>query len=297
MRVVQISDTHITADPGDQTVIEMLGDIELVDSAATLDQVLADIAALDPPPDFVAATGDLGDRGHPASYRRLRSQLAALGVPVFAIPGNHDLPDAFDEHLPGGNVELGRCVAGADWTFLFARSGNTEWGELSRPHLDELARWAATGAGQVMLFVHHPPVSLHAGYLPDAGFLADDIAELAQRVPISLMAAGHVHGAHDVALGAIPLHTAPSTFMGANGPGYRIFDFTKDAYTTEVRSFPHLSAMNDEKRDKLMAALKPRIARMQAHTPVRDSEEHARGEVLEWQREADQRRGRAPRDQ
>jgi len=90
MRVVQITDTHVPADARDQTVLEMLCAVETVDPVVNLQIILDDIRTLDPPADFVIATGDLADRGHPASYRRLRDLLEPLEVPVYASPGNHD---------------------------------------------------------------------------------------------------------------------------------------------------------------------------------------------------------------
>lgn len=295
MRVVQISDTHITADPADQTVLEMLGGIELTDSAANLARILEDIASLDPLPDFIAATGDLGDRGHKSSYLRLRSMLNQLPVPVYAIPGNHDLPDALDAHLPGGNVSLGHVIERNNWTFLFARSGNTEWGELGARKVAALRDAAAARQGErVFLFMHHPPVTLHQGYLPDAGFLEADVHAVIAGHDVAAISAGHVHSANELAFGAASLFTAPSTYMGAPGPGYRIFDFEGTSFSSSVRTFPELNAMTDAKRDKLMASLKPRVERMMKIVPQRDDEKHARHEVLEWQREADQRRGRQP---
>ena len=82
MRAVQITDTHVPADAGDQTVLEMLCAVQTVDPVVNLQIILDDIGTLDPAPDFVIATGDLADRGAPASYHRLRALLEPLDVPV-----------------------------------------------------------------------------------------------------------------------------------------------------------------------------------------------------------------------
>ena len=37
--------------------------------------------------------------GDPAAYERWRERFLPLGVPVWVLPGNHDLTDAFDAHL------------------------------------------------------------------------------------------------------------------------------------------------------------------------------------------------------
>lgn len=42
-------------------------------------------------PDIVVASGDFTQRGTPAEFEMARAFLGTLGVPVFAVPGNHDL--------------------------------------------------------------------------------------------------------------------------------------------------------------------------------------------------------------
>jgi 3',5'-cyclic AMP phosphodiesterase CpdA len=43
-------------------------------------------------PGLVAATGDLTHRGRPDQHERAAELLQGLGVPVLAVPGNHDIP-------------------------------------------------------------------------------------------------------------------------------------------------------------------------------------------------------------
>jgi 3',5'-cyclic AMP phosphodiesterase CpdA len=43
-------------------------------------------------PDLIVATGDLTHRGLPAQHLRAAELLRGLGVPVLAVPGNHDIP-------------------------------------------------------------------------------------------------------------------------------------------------------------------------------------------------------------
>jgi Icc protein len=293
MRVVQITDTHVKADRDDLAVIEWFGGVTLHDPADSLAFLLGEIDSLDVRPDLVVASGDLADRGHPAAYRTLNGMLDDLGVPVLAIPGNHDLIDNFDAHLPGGVVELGTMHEADGWTFLFARSGNTEWGELGTAQVERLSAQLATRTNEnIFVWTHHPPMNLMGPYGPDAPFLAEDIGVLHDRHGVRGIAAGHVHGEHNVHLGSIPVHATPSTFMGAGGPGFRIFDFTTNGFTTTVRSWPERSTMTDEKRDTLVANLGARTRQMAAEPVERDLEAHARAHVLEWFEEAESRRGR-----
>jgi Icc protein len=296
MRVVQITDTHIKADPDDLAILEWFGGITLHDPADSLSGILADIAALDVRPDLVVGTGDLADRGHPDAYRRLNAMLNELGIPTLVIPGNHDLPEAFDAHLPGGVVELGTFVEAGGWSFVFARSGNTEWGELGATQLGALdARLATRRHDNLFVWMHHPPVDLMAGHGPSAPFLGEDIDELHGRHAIRGIAAGHVHGPHDVAFGEIAVHASPSTFMGGGGPGFRVFDFTPDGYRTEVHSRPERSTLTDAKRDTLVANMRARHATQVPDPVERGREHHAVDHVTAWREEAETRRGRPPR--
>jgi 3',5'-cyclic AMP phosphodiesterase CpdA len=46
-------------------------------------------------PDLIVASGDLSHRGRRPQLARAAALLGALGGPVLAVPGNHDLPYAF----------------------------------------------------------------------------------------------------------------------------------------------------------------------------------------------------------
>jgi 3',5'-cyclic-AMP phosphodiesterase len=280
MRVVQITDTHVPAGDRDQTVLEMLCAVETVDPVVNLQIVLDDIRALDPAPALVLATGDLADRGHPASYRRLREMLEPLDIPVYASPGNHDLADELARHLPGGNVAVVDSFERDGWQFVFADSGNTEWGELSREQVQALDRvMSERTVDNVVLCIHHPPVAVHA-VMPAPQFLADDLAPLLRAHPVRAVVSGHVHSAADLALGDVPVHTGPSTYLGAPGPGYRIFDFDGDHYRTETRTFS-LFTMTDDNRQRLIEASRRRA---RAHgAPVRGHQAEARAVVVDWQ--------------
>jgi 3',5'-cyclic AMP phosphodiesterase CpdA len=56
-----------------------------------LEPGLADlIARIDP--ELIVASGDLTHRGRPEQHERVAAFLQSLGRPVFAVPGNHDIP-------------------------------------------------------------------------------------------------------------------------------------------------------------------------------------------------------------
>ena len=60
-------------------------------------------------PQLVIASGDLTHRGRVDQHDRALAFLRALGPPVLAIPGNHDIPYAFPARFTSPWAEFERC--------------------------------------------------------------------------------------------------------------------------------------------------------------------------------------------
>ncbi|HUJ55845.1 MAG TPA: metallophosphoesterase [Gaiellaceae bacterium] len=73
-RFLHVSDLHVGKD-------------EEVETAAALARLVEEIG-----PQLVVASGDLTHRGTRAQHERAAELLRALGPPVLAVPGNHDVP-------------------------------------------------------------------------------------------------------------------------------------------------------------------------------------------------------------
>jgi 3',5'-cyclic AMP phosphodiesterase CpdA len=76
-RILHISDLHL----GHGTVSEPL---------TALRELVPELA-----PEILVVTGDLTHRGRRPELERARDLLEGVGVPLLAIPGNHDIPYAF----------------------------------------------------------------------------------------------------------------------------------------------------------------------------------------------------------
>ncbi len=79
MIIAQISDTHLTLDTPD-------ADQRISDFALTI----ADINALDPPPDVIVHTGDIVHNGRQDEYAQAVAILAKARAPVYVLAGNRD---------------------------------------------------------------------------------------------------------------------------------------------------------------------------------------------------------------
>lgn len=64
----------------------------------TLDRLRTAVAVANDHADAALVAGDLTRDGHPAEFDAVDDALDGLSVPWRALPGNHDVPKAFDDH-------------------------------------------------------------------------------------------------------------------------------------------------------------------------------------------------------
>jgi Icc protein len=213
MLIAQITDTHIVA-PG------MLF-MDVVDTASALERAVSALNRLDPRPDAVVLTGDLVESGRPEEYDHLRSLLAPLRIPVFAIPGNHDarepMRDAFagDGYLPREGflnyviddyplriIALDTLIPGEGGGLLC--SDRLRW-------IDEILAQAPDRPCLVMM--HHPPFVTGIARMDRAGLTGTPaFAEIVRRHPqIERILCGHLHRAIESRFAGTIAGTAPST--------------------------------------------------------------------------------------
>src|SRR5215467_106497 len=108
LRFAQISDSHIGFDRPANT-----------DVTGTLRAAVAKIKAAPEPPAFVLHTGDLTHLSKPAEFDTLQQVLSELSLPVFYVPGEHDvLEDDGKSYL----ARFGKGTQGAGW-YSFDQNG------------------------------------------------------------------------------------------------------------------------------------------------------------------------------
>lgn len=204
MRVLQISDLHIVPDPGER--------IYGVDSFDSLSRVLEDARSAEP--ELVVATGDLVERGDEASYRRLRTLLRSLGVPVVVLPGNHDSLRGMATALCDDRILFPKAYDAGGWRFvvLNSRVRGAPHGEVCADAQAELDRLLAEAAGRpAVVALHHSPISPCPSFgcqLVGAGSLLD---RLSCHANVKAVVAGHSHIEAEAAYRGIRVVTTPST--------------------------------------------------------------------------------------
>ncbi len=194
MLIAQISDLHVQPEPGPGSDF---------DTRASLANVVAAIQALDSPPDFIIATGDLVNDGTDAEYAVLRETLAPLTAPLLLIPGNHDargpLKSAFRDHdyLPRGGDRLsyalehnGRRLIGLD-TLVEGQDP----GRLGDKQLSWLGETLRANTAPTLIFLHHPPFLTGIPGFDRIGLTDGDglRAVVSRHKHVAGVLAGHVH--------------------------------------------------------------------------------------------------------
>ena len=212
--IVQITDLHVVPEgtllPGDLDPVPPL--VAVLDALLTAGDRIA----------AVLFTGDLVDRGDPASYRRLRGivepVIERLGVPALFAAGNHDDRSALREHLLGvapstEPLDHVTRIGGVRVIVLDSTVPGHAHGELTDDQLDWLADELATAAPDgTVLALHHPPLPspsrlLQGIELRDRAGLGDVLAGSDVRVVLC----GHTHVTSAGTLAGIPVWVGAST--------------------------------------------------------------------------------------
>lgn len=216
---VQVSDSHIGfAKPFNP------------DARVTFRDAVAKIAALPTKPDFIVHTGDVSHLSKDEQWDDADQIVAAAGVPVFHIPGEHDVLDE-----GGGKAFLaryGKGTKGAGW-YSFDHGGvhfvalvnvvNLKAGGLGSLGPDQLAWLKADLAGRgsstpIVVFAHIPLWALY----PDWGWATDDGAQalaLLKRFGSVTVLNGHIHQVQQKVEGHVAFYTARSTAFPQPAPG------------------------------------------------------------------------------
>ena len=218
LRFVQISDSHIGFDKPANT-----------DVTATLRAAIAKIKAEPEQPSFVLHTGDLTHLSKPAQFDTLQQVMSELALPVFYVPGEHDvLEDDGKSYLQ----RFGRGTQGAGWhsfdqngihfiglvNVVDLKAGGL--GTLGPAQLEWLEKDVKRlkSSTPIVVFAHIPLWSVY----PDWGWGTDDsaraLSSLKRFGSVSVLN-GHIHQVMQKVEGHVTFHTAMSTAFPQPAPG------------------------------------------------------------------------------
>jgi Icc protein len=214
MLIAQITDCHIV-EPGSLVA-------DRIDPSVGLLAAIELINGLDPLPDLVLATGDLVNDGARAQYDQLMVLLAALSVPVLAIPGNHDVRTELRERfpsLPSGGAddpvdyvvdEHPVRLIGLDTTIPGRNDGQVT--AVQMHWLDD--QLSAEPERPTVIFQHHPPFRSGIPWMDrDNGFAGSELEAdvLRRHSQVEAVVCGHLHRAVHRRFGGTVASSWPST--------------------------------------------------------------------------------------
>ena len=233
LRIIQISDCHLPADPATAYRGQ--------DAGKNLEAVWH--AALRWKPDLILLTGDLSEDASPASYDRLRS-IVRTEVPVLAIPGNHDEPEVLRKYFDAGPWDGPLAWSDGDWRIVLTDSTlpRKPSGRFSAERLEALAETLNAGdEPNILIALHHQPVAVDSPWIDrfaleePEGFL--ELLDSAPRLRCVIW--GHVHQHFMCWRNGVLMLGAPSTAANSRpgagrfeldpvGPGCRTLELESD---------------------------------------------------------------------
>jgi Icc protein len=241
--VAQITDTHLFAGESQ----ELLG----LPTAKSLNAVLNCLQKLQPQPDLLLLTGDLSQDETVESYCRLYQSLLPLKIPVYWLPGNHDIPFLMDQVLNTAPISAEKTFQQGGWNFVLLNSavlGRVE-GKLSSQSLNWLEQQLqANPQRPTLLALHHPPFPIGSDWIDGINLQnsADLFAVLDRYPQVKLVLFGHIHQEFDHWRHSVRYLGTPSTCVqfkpnSANfaldqlKPGFRLLYLYPDGnYSTQI---------------------------------------------------------------
>ena len=165
-------------------------------------------------PDLLVLSGDITQRARPAQFQAARTFMDRLGVPLLAVPGNHDIPildlwtrlrRPYARHVAVFGSALEPLHSSPDLMVVCVnttRAWRHKQGEVSGLQIDRVARiLAGARAEQLRVVVVHQPVAVtRAEDVPNR--LRGHAAALQRwaAAGVDLVVGGHIHLPYVMAL-------------------------------------------------------------------------------------------------
>jgi len=252
VRVVQISDPHLFADP-DARLRGVPTDAAFRDVLAHVDRHHGDF-------DLLVLTGDLAHDEDERTYERLWRHLGDRISRCRLIPGNHDqrsfLRSTFGPLVGPGAGEF-VCFAQTldNWHVLGLDThvpGEIH-GRLEPSHLQWLRSQLLAADGPTVVFMHHPPISVQSRWLEEIALREPEAfcALVGANPGVKAICTGHVHHEFSGHVGRAVVKCAPSTAIQFRPrtdemqrdeipPGYCVLELEDQAVRWRVVRLPDL---------------------------------------------------------
>lgn len=207
LRVLQLTDTHLYSNP--------IGSLLGMNTLDSFQRVIQHFHAHHWPVDLLLATGDLVHDASPEGYARMGEILSSFEVPVFCLPGNHDVPSVMHRHLGTRQVHTDTVADHGNWRFVMLDSviPGEEGGRLDREQLSQLEQALASTDRHVLVCMHHQPIKVGSNWIDTMAI--DNPGPLFEIIDrhehVRGILWGHVHQTFEAQHDGVRLMASPST--------------------------------------------------------------------------------------
>ncbi len=208
LRVLQITDCHVSA--AADTPYRGLN------ARAEFEKLLP--AARTWSPDLLLLTGDLAEDGSDEATAWLAARLGEFGVPMLAVPGNHDEAEVLAQHFPLSSVDAPLVHDVGDWRLVLLNSARRRKidGHLDDDQLDALAAAVNPGSGpapdHALVALHHQPLPVGSPWIDRYPLQSPErFWSALEGSRCRAVCWGHVHQALELETGQVNALAGPST--------------------------------------------------------------------------------------
>ena len=206
LRIAQLTDCHLMASPEH----EYRGK----DSHKSLKILMQSVQEYDP--DLLLATGDLSEDSSPTSYEALKTYFNPLGVPVLALPGNHDDPELLAQAFTGSPVKNVKVTEHGEWQIIRLDTS------LPGTPAGRICAEALAGFEQVLsqqperprlIALHHQPVPVGSPWIDEHRLLEPEsfLNLIDQCAGVRVVVWGHAHQVFSEQRNGIAMLGSPSS--------------------------------------------------------------------------------------
>ncbi|MGO9545257.1 MAG: metallophosphoesterase family protein [Rhodomicrobium sp.] len=257
---VQISDSHVgfnkPANP---------------DAQGTLREAIAKITALPQKPAFMIHTGDISHLSKDDEFDNAGQIIEAAGLPVFYVPGEHDVLD--EERGKSYLARYGKNTKGAGWqsfdhggvhyiglvNVLDLKAGGL--GNLGAEQLEWVAKdvRALPASTPIVVFAHIPLWTVY----PEWGWGTEDGAtalSMLKKFGSLTVLNGHIHQVMQKIEGNAVFHTARSTAFPQPAPGAAPSPGPMKVPAGELRNYLGIASVTYLENDRPLAIVDKPLA-------------------------------------
>lgn len=210
IRIAQITDCHLPADSKQV--------YRGIDPYKNLQALLKKLKCLKP--DLILASGDLSEDGSKASYIALKQLLESVGVPVLALPGNHDDAVLLEQVFPASPVGGVQVTNHGPWQIIRLDSclPSEPHGQISQQSLAALKAVLARDTNRPRLVaLHHQPLMAGSPWIDKYRlFCPEPFLQVIDDHPgVKAVVWGHIHQVFEADRGGTLMLGGPSSAINS----------------------------------------------------------------------------------